>query len=231
LGFYDTRYLFRSVLKYAANIAVELGTGTGFSTAVVCHALNWASQAGLVATDYQVVTYDISARYYADRCKKVGAAALEQLPSELLEHVIFRNPAVASDVRKDYQVDEVALMFIDANHRHPWPTLDLFATLDCLRAGAVVILHDINLPVIHPQFPHWGVKYLFDDLKVPKDTPHDPEMPNIGRIIIPADKDQLRAELLSILFAHPWEMQVKRDYLKQIGIDMKKHGLIETKRA
>src|SRR5438093_9842748 len=75
LGFYDTRYLLQSVLKYPSKIAVEIGTATGFSTAVLCHALNFAHRAGLIPSDYRVVTYDISRRYYADLSKEVGAAA------------------------------------------------------------------------------------------------------------------------------------------------------------
>jgi hypothetical protein len=78
---------------------------------------------------------------------------------------------------------DARLRFIDANHKHLWPTLDLLAALPCLRAGATVPLHDINnLPVTHPQFAGWGVKHLFDDLDVEKQAGENERIPNIGTI-------------------------------------------------
>lgn len=216
---FDTYFLFKTALTSGANTAVEIGTASGFSTAVLCHALNFASQAGLISSDFQVVSFDLFPHFYADESKRVGDAAREQLSPELLKHITFRNPATAADVRKHYGNDEIKLMFIDASHRHPWPTLDLLATLDCLSPGAVVLLHDINLPVIHPEFPDWGAKHLFDDLKIEKDMPQDEEIPNIGSIRIPEDKEQLRGQLLQILFTHEWQANVNKDYLVKLGIN------------
>ena len=38
----DTRFLFCSALQAGPRVAVEIGTACGFSTAVLCHALNFA---------------------------------------------------------------------------------------------------------------------------------------------------------------------------------------------
>jgi hypothetical protein len=218
LSLFDTRYLFKTALNASANTAVEIGTASGFSTAVLCHALNFASQAGVINCDFQVVSYDITPRFYADRSKRVGDAAREQLPPQLMEHIVFRHPAFARDVKQHHGDGEIKLLFIDASHKHPWPVLDLLASLDCLSPGATVLLHDINLPLINPAFQVWGAKFLFDDLDVQKDVPMDNRMPNIGSIKVPENKEQLRGQLLDIIGRHQWEVEVPEEYLDSLGI-------------
>ncbi|HEX6385856.1 MAG TPA: class I SAM-dependent methyltransferase [Anaerolineae bacterium] len=214
----DTRFLFKTALNAAASVAVEIGTASGFSTAVLCHALNFASQAGLIESDFHVISCDISPTFYADQSKRVGDATREQLPPELMLHIKLRHPAYALNLRQHHGNDEIKFLFIDANHQHPWPALDLLAALDCLSPGAIVVLHDINLPIVNPEFPIWGAKYLFDDLEVEKDLARDCEIPNIGRIKIPEGKEQLRTQLLEIIHAHEWEIDIREDYLARMGI-------------
>ena len=113
------------------------------------------------------------------------------MPAELIERVVFRAPATVADIRDDFAQDEIRFLFIDANHRHPWPTLDLLGALDYLAPGATVVLHDINLPVIHPEYSDWGAKHLFDSLAVEKEAAQDGE-DNIGAIRIPGERDALR---------------------------------------
>jgi hypothetical protein len=214
----DTRFLFDTVLKTGANLAVEIGTGSGFSTSVLCHALNFASQADMIPSNFHVVSYDAATNYYADTSKRVGDATREQLSPELLKHITFRNPALASSLKQHHGNDDIEFLFNDADHAHPWPTLDMLATLDLLKHGAVVVLHDINLPIWCPEFQEWGAKYLFDGLDLEKSVPQEESVPNIGSIRIPEDKESLRARLLEILFAHEWHVDVGADYLAQLGI-------------
>jgi hypothetical protein len=214
----DTRFLFDTTLKADASLAVEIGTASGYSTSVLCHALNFASQAGTIDSDFHVVSYDVSLSFYADRNKRVGDATREQLSPELLKHVTFRHPAFASNLKHHHGNDDLGFLFIDANHKHPWPTLDLLATLALLKPGAVVVLHDINLPIKNSRFQEWGAKYLFDGLDLEKGVSNDVEIPNMGRLKIPEDKEQLRGQLLKILSAHEWQIDVNDDYLANLGI-------------
>jgi predicted O-methyltransferase YrrM len=218
LSYSDSRFLFTRVLDSAASSIIEIGTASGFSTALLCYALSVSKQRGIIGANFQVVSYDMTQMWHRDRSKKVGDAARAQLSQDLLAHVAFRNPTMAADAAKDFANDEVEFYFIDANHRHPWPTLDLLAMLHCLKPGGLVVLHDINLPVIHPEFPDWGAKYLFDELISEKNVPSDLAMPNIGSIRVPADKESFKAQLLRILFAHTWHAEIKQDYLDRLGI-------------
>ena len=204
----DARFLFRQAREAGTSVAVEIGTASGFSAGLLCHALAFASEAGRIGSDYRVVTYDIDPQIYVDRKRRSGDAAREQLPPALLDHVTFRAPATVADLTGDFEPEEILFLFIDASHSHPWPTLDLLGALDYLATGATVVLHDINLPVIHPEFAHWGVKHLFDSLTVEKEVADDVSEPNIGSIRIPTEKAELRDQLLRILYAHAWELDV-----------------------
>lgn len=204
----DARYLLARTLGAGADAVVEIGTSSGVSTAVICHGLALARRAGVIGRAFEVRTYDVLERFSADDTRRIGDAAREMLPPELLGHVVFRNPATAAAIAADLEPDSVDLMFVDANHQHPWPTLDLLATLDTLRPGAEVLLHDINLPTLLPQAAHWGAKYLFDGLEVKKRLDEGDSIPNIGSIWVPDDKGGLREQLLGIVRAHEWETQV-----------------------
>ena len=169
-----------------------------------------AREAGTIGGDFYVASYDVQERLYYDHSRRVGDAAREMLPKDLVAHVSFRAPGTAMTVREDYGDDAIELLFIDANHSHPWPTLDLLATLDSLRPGALVVLHDINLPLISQEFPSWGVKWVFDGLDVEKEIPAE-ALPNIGLLVIPEDKGRVRTELQAIASDRPWEVAVTDD--------------------
>jgi predicted O-methyltransferase YrrM len=207
----DARFLFERALRARTEHVVEIGTASGFSTTFICLALDLARRAKTIGTDFGIVSYDISPQYYADTSRTPGDAARELLDPELLGHITFRAPASSLEVRGHHPRDSVRFMFLDANHAHPWPTLDLLATLDCLAPGAEVVVHDINLPLKNDEFPVWGAKYLFDDLRADKEVDPAEPLPNIGSLTVPAEKDELRDQLLSILFAHPWERDVDTD--------------------
>src|SRR4051812_48412348 len=97
----DAVYLFNRALAARAEIVVEIGTASGFSTALLCHALNFSSTAGLVSQAFRVATYDVTKRFYADNARNAGDAAREMLPEDLLGRIEFRAPAFAYDVPGD----------------------------------------------------------------------------------------------------------------------------------
>lgn len=218
----DARFLFNTATQARVSHVVELGTGSGFTAGLLCHALHVNHRSGNIGPDFDIVTYDESLTVYYAPKRRVGDAAREQLSPALLRRITFRNPATALNIARDYAADSIEFLFIDANHRHPWPALDLFALLDALRPGATVVMHDINLPLVNPQFQDWGAKYLFDGLETMKDVPDDGEVPNIGRFVIPEDKARLKAQILDVLVRHKWEedprVTCRPDYLEEIGI-------------
>lgn len=203
ISWHDARYLYGRVLDRAPQLVVEIGTASGVSTAVITRALMDARPAG----DFQVLSYDISERFYADRSKPVGAATREMLEPGALENIEFRK-GTTRDLGTFHSPDALEMVFIDADHRHPWPVLDLLAVLDFVRPGAEVLMHDINLPHTTSASTDAGAKIAFDGLELEKMRDEDGDPPNIGSIVIPDDKPQLRDQLLRLIDEHSWETDV-----------------------
>jgi hypothetical protein len=105
----------------------------------------------------------------------------------------------------------------------------LLAALPYLAPRATVVLHDINLPQIHPQFDEWGAQYLFDGLDVQKDVPDGLTLPNIGSFVVPEDKKVLEAQLRKILSAHKWQVAVNGHYLRRLGLSFESAWKIDSK--
>jgi hypothetical protein len=53
-------------------------------------------------------------------------------------------PAESGIVHESVGRDELQFAFIDADHRHPRPLLDLVRMTPCIRSGGI-LLHDIKL--------------------------------------------------------------------------------------
>lgn len=192
IGWHDARFLYTRIRIRQPELVVEIGTASGISTAIAA------------AAAPHVDTWDIAERFYADRNRHTGDAAREMLPPELLERVTFRKGTVRD---LPYPPDSLDLAFIDADHRHPWPCLDLLGILDHMRAGSEILLHDINLPLTDSASNVTGAKILYDGLDLHKTPDPHGTPPNIGSIFIPANKDSVRKQLRALIDRHPWETE------------------------
>ena len=97
----DARFLFQQVLTAGADEAVEIGTGSGFSTAVLAHGMHFRAAAGQAPHDWRVRSYDFFEQLWFDHGRQVGDAARELLSESLLAHIEFNSPAIAVDVASD----------------------------------------------------------------------------------------------------------------------------------
>lgn len=213
VNYRDGQFLWDLVEATRPDVVAEIGTASGVSTALLASACEFFG--GTTKPCGRVHTFDIADRCYFDQTRAVGTVALETFPH--LRDAIEINPrCTATDAARRFSVGEVDLAFIDGDHRHPTPTLDLLALLYAMKPGAWVVLHDIELTEVHRATssvakPDWelatGAETLFHRWPFQKTQPRYPlaDMNNIGAIKLPMNPGDAVGFLLEHL-REAWEI-------------------------
>ncbi len=209
VNYRDALFLWDVMEAVRPDTVVEIGTASGVSTSALAAASEFF---GGTRTDQPSVhTFDIGSVCYFDVTRRVGAAVRECVPH--LAGRVHLNPGrTAIDAARCFSVGSVDLAFIDGDHRHPTPTLDVLALLYVLRPGAWIILHDIELTAVSklPRAIDWdlatGAETLFKRWPFGRVQPQfaEPAMNNIGAIRLPDNPADAVAFLLDHL-EQPWE--------------------------
>ncbi len=199
-----TRLLFTRALEARAEVAVELGTGSHFGIAVLCYALHFASKADFVGEQFEILSYAIGS---AANGRNASAVPADLLPSELLGRIHCRRPTTAADIRAEHAPDSLSFVFINGDGRHPWPTLNLLAVLDCLRPGADVLVHDVGPSERDGGPTAKGVMHLLEGLAQEDGEAGTDDPPSVRTVVVPPEKDVLRDRLLVSLYSYPWEVE------------------------
>jgi predicted O-methyltransferase YrrM len=196
----DAAFLDAIIEKIRPGQVHEIGVASGTSSALILSSMEAYGANGPV----WLHSYDLIAKCYFDPSHNVGDATREMVPG-LLDRWKLKVGTTALDVRREERPAARPLYFIDANHIHPWPTLDLIALLPGLQPGDCVVLHDINLPAkTAGKFPDYGAQWLFESWLGPRLEP-DVAIPNIGAIFIPDDPRLILPGLVQAL-TRPWTL-------------------------
>ena len=142
IGTGDLLFLHAFVAVLAPDRVVEIGTLSGFSAAVIADAV--AQQQQPESESVVVDTIDLSQRCLTDQTKPVGFE-IPQLVPRLSSRIRVHAGKDACHVEKIARPEELQLVFIDADHQHPRPTLDLIRVSRFVRPGGWVLVHDIDL--------------------------------------------------------------------------------------
>jgi predicted O-methyltransferase YrrM len=207
-------YFFLSALVslLAPQRVVEIGTLTGFSAAIIAGALrHQREQDGPRWVD----SIDVRETCLIDETRPTGFEIAECFP-ELAAMVRLHIPHDSTVVSELAEPDELELVFIDANHQHPMPLLDLLKIAPCIRDGGWVVLHDIQLGTMGRRASagdptlRWGVaegaELLFNSWPFQKISGG-----NIGAIQLPNDKGALIPFALRLM-SLPYEVKGNRAY-------------------
>jgi predicted O-methyltransferase YrrM len=171
---------------------IEIGTGSGFSSAVLACAIDaQGANAGKPCVD----TLDAHATYFGNRELRVGFE-IPRLISEFPESVRVHAPRQSDYVRNLALPNELEMAFIDANHQHPCPLLDLLRVVPYLRGGGWILLHDIRLGTLVEESrkngvpvafeAEYGAEWLFDEWRWTKIAGG-----NIGAIQLPMEQEAI----------------------------------------
>jgi len=214
----DASFLFDLVRAVDPRLILELGVAAGGSSLVMLRTLE---AIGRPITDGEgepvIRAFDLHPFCYCARTKPIGSGMLEAAPA-LARGVRFTPRTTSLDLPAVFESASVDLAFIDADHRHPWPTVDLLAMLPTLRPGAWVALHDIELPEIARRHEartgeavNWhehGARLLFNAWPFEKIRSSD-DPSNIGALRVDDPTTVVRrwgAGLRDLLNA-PWETE------------------------
>lgn len=192
----DEDFLNAMIDRVRPDRVYEIGVASGTSSAFILNSMSAYADPAQV----WLHSYDLAEMCYYSPADPVGVATKRMVP-ELLAHWDLQVKKTVLDVPREREPR--TLYFIDANHLHPAPTLDLVALLGRLQPGDYVIYHDINLPrLMDGKFPDTGAQWLFEDWPGPRFASDEP-IPNIGAIMIPEDKALIRTFLTQSL-SRPW---------------------------
>ena len=185
----DYLFLTAFVSILAPQRVVEIGTLTGFSAGVIAAALRRRRGAGWVDT------IDINTECAVDRTRPTGFEIAELFP-DLVSMVRLHTPGDSNFASQIAQRDELKIAFIDADHRHPRPLLDLLRLAPYMQSGGWILLHDIQWGTIGRRVSGswsdigWGASYgaewLFDQWPFRKISGG-----NIGAVQLPEQKSKL----------------------------------------
>ena len=147
--------LTRSELLFAGAVAsilrpafmIEIGTASGFSAAVLAKMISLRlEERGCPAAGPIVHTIDKKTHYPLDSNQPVGFA-IDLVSSGLRNLVAVHTLQDSSCCAQFVERGGLTFAFIDGNHQHPWPLLDVLQIHRLMRTGWIM-LHDIDLPEV-----------------------------------------------------------------------------------
>jgi hypothetical protein len=141
VGSRDYFFLTALISILAPRRVIEIGTLTGFSTAIIAAAIH--RQHGS-SSEITVDTIDSHTHCSIDTTRPIGFEIPELIP-DLVSTVRIHTGRESDFVREIATRGEVGLAFIDADHRHPWPLLDVLRLAPYIESGGWILLHDIQL--------------------------------------------------------------------------------------
>jgi predicted O-methyltransferase YrrM len=196
----DYFFLTAIVSILAPRRAVEIGTLTGFSAAIIAAAIY--RQHGS-RDEILVETVDLSTQCIVEETRPTGFEIPRLIP-DLASTVRVHTRHDSEYVRELGVREEFGLAFIDADHRHPWPLLDVIRLAPYVQSAGWIVLHDIQLgtygkamrqadPSRKDELPY-GAEWLFERWPFRKIRSG-----HIGAIELPARKADLIPFSLSLM--------------------------------
>jgi predicted O-methyltransferase YrrM len=199
IHFGDCLFLTAFVSVLAPSRAVELGTLGGFSAAVIAAAIRRRDSIG---KKILVDTIDRNTHSLLEPDKPVGFLIRDLFPA-FADAIRVHAPADSAILPELAARNELEFAFIDADHQHPRPLLDLVRLAPFMRRGGWVGLHDIRLGTHTAEKGEcgslafgapFGAEWLFQHWRFRKISGG-----NIGAVQIPAEKSAIVSFALELM--------------------------------
>ena len=173
---------------------LEIGTASGISGGLICLFL----QDVLGNAKFTTVDYDNS--FFGEKNKENGFL-LKSIYTDKSIEIIEEKFKISLDIAEGKE--EYDMAFIDANHMHPWPTLDTISLLPVLKKPSILLHHDYNLFEIQSTPKGIGPKFLFDQWDQSKRIRYKANQGNLFGLIIDKDPKEY-SNVLAASLNLPW---------------------------
>ena len=154
IGMNESVLIVEAIFRRKPKVFVEIGTASGFSTAMFAKAMGFAG-------GERVLSFDLSTTWYVDQSKPVGFLA-RNLGADAVPISFVHGTSAEVPARVEYGT--VGGAFIDGSHYHPWPTIDTLILMPLMEIGGFIGHHDLNLYMHHEYRDQYGPKCLFDQM-------------------------------------------------------------------
>jgi hypothetical protein len=206
-------FLFSMAAVLRPNLIVEVGTCSGNSTSFLLGGIRKEYLGRQSQPPIAVQAFDLAEYCEPVPTKRIGFAVSHMAP-EMQTALQLNTSRTAVDIKDFCPKSFVELAFIDANHDHPYPLLDLIHLLSCMKKNAWIMLHDLNLPKYlreqeqeHERIGDHGPAWLYR-LWPGKKFSIGTKNNNVGAIQLPSDKSML-ISLSEKLLRMPFERNPK----------------------
>ncbi|MEO1043117.1 MAG: class I SAM-dependent methyltransferase [Pseudomonadota bacterium] len=194
---------------------VEIGTASGLS-------------AGLIASIMEenggerLITIDHDDTFFGDPSKPNGFLIKEVYQGTAIE--VTKLPfKTALDVPVLGEMFDMA--FVDANHQHPWTTIDTLCIVPFLRGENPILVHH-DLLLYRKQNVPFGIgpKILFDQFPTNQRIVEPADEPNIFALRLGQDRGQIEKALIAS-FLMPWTLrtEIQPHFLAAIRSTIENH--------
>ncbi len=149
----ELAYIQETIRTYKPRKILEIGTASGLTTGFLARFLEEVGGDSVTSIDSEDV-------FFGDHRKKVGYLASAIYDGQSVRTRIEAGKSSLDLAGLDGPWD---LVFVDASHNHPWPTLDTLAVAPHLSGARIVIHHDLQLFRRFPRFLGIGPRVLFNE--------------------------------------------------------------------
>lgn len=213
----EAMFLQGGIYKRKPKTFLEIGTASGLSTGFIAKFLDNNKN------DAKLFSLDLNDTFWGEEGAKTGFLA-EKIADGASVPISYLFNVDSTVIPENFADQEIDMAFIDANHQHPWPTLDMLSLMPFVKSKALIYHHDLALYT--QQVPVFGIgpKYLFDQIPHQLRVATPEPKRNIYYIIAPENYRAFSESLIKSLFL-PWTIRRKltEDTLNRFRAIIKKY--------
>lgn len=211
----EARFINGLIAFFRPKHFLEIGMASGFSTGIIARGLEANGGRSLLSIDHDDT-------FFADTKKRNGFIFDEIYNGDVLK-VELKKFTISPDLRKTGKRFDMA--FVDANHQHPWPTIDMMCVWPFMTGKRIMIHHDLRL-FRHQKSAYLGIgpKFLYDQFPGNRKINSASNNGNTFALHLDMSRDDFET-ILSDLFMLPWShrLPIQRRILKKLRLLMKNY--------